>query len=251
MNKLHLSDGIDTWLDQSRPRSFSPIGWPMTQSSPGTAISGHAQSLAEVVPGYSAKTADEDTNQSTPPSVLSQGDIDSPDSGQETSSIESGKECACIVCLEIGILDVDIPYHCHFAGCNYNGDPTTSWWRNMEKRDRAGHARSHYRQIRGPKDPLSPFYCPVEKCNFSSKRWPDLQRHTTAKHCSNPAKFSCSVIGCKYSGEGNGFTRKDKLTAHKRSMHQGQRSNGQAVRTLQAAPASSHPEASGSGGIPI
>ena len=231
----------DTWIDQSRPRSFSPIGWPMTQLSPESAILGHAQSQAEVVLGYTVKTADEETNQSTPASVPSQATIDSPDSGQDTSSINPGKKCDCIVCCKIGFWECNnpVPSPCRLAGCNSNCFP----WDH--------HERSHFQRARGSKDPLSPFYCPVEKCNYSSKRWPDLQRHTTAKHCSSPAMFSCSVIGCKHSGEGNGFTRKDKLTAHKRSMHQGQRTNGQAVRALQAAPASSHAEASGSGGIAI
>ena len=225
----------------------APIGPSLAQSSPESAGPGHAQPLAEVAPGYIVNEATEDADQLTAAPIPSQGGIDAPGVGQASSSTNLGKHCACIVCLSVGIYDSSNygPEHCHFVNCNW-----TSYWpgSEYEGRYRAAHARTHYRQGQGPKK-YQIFHCPVEDCRYSAKRWSDLRRHTTATHCNNPATFECSVMGCKYHGEGNGFTRKDKLTAHCRSMHNGQRVPGQAVRTLQPAPASSYAEASGSGSI--
>lgn len=224
----------------------------MTQSSPENAISGHAQPLAEAVPGYSANTpTNEDTDQVATALTPAQG-IDSPGSGQASSSTNPSKNCTCLVCLEIGVLDYSNygSKQCHFVGCDWTSPWETSkvlhsyYCERMLRLDRASHAKAHYQQSPGLKEPLSPFYCPVENCRFNTKRWVDLQRHTTTKHCSNPVKFACSVIGCKHSGEGNGFTRKDKLAAHYESMHRGQRVPGQVSRALQPAPASSYAEAS-------
>ena len=190
-------------------------------------------SPAEAIPGYSANKANKDTNQVTAVPVPSPGGVDTPSSGQASSSTSPSEECTCIVCLAIGTLAVerDVLHNCRVASCNW----TILYWR------RHVHEQSHYQQ-----GPTTPFSCLVENCRFSSKRWADLYRHTSAKHCLNPARFACSVIGCKYNGEGNGFTRKDKLISHYKNMHKGQKVPGQAVRAIKPAPASSHAEASGS-----
>ena len=213
----------------------------MTQSSPESASPGHAQTLAEVAPGHSVNEANEDANQLTAVPISLQGSVDAPGSSQASSSINLSGKCACIVCLAIGVYDPSNygPEHCYFVGCNWK-----SFWPN----DKTAHAKTHYRQGQGS-EKSQPFHCPVEDCRYSAKRWSDLTRHTTATHCKNPAMFECSVIGCKYHGEGNGFTRRDKLTAHCRSMHSGQRVPGQVSRALQPAPASSHAQASGSNSI--
>ena len=220
----------------------------MTQSSPENASPGHAQRLAEVAPGYSVNEANEDANQLTAAPIPSQGGIDAPGFGQASSSTHLGKHCGCIVCLSVGIYDSWNygPEYCHFVNCNWQASYFLSLL--SKGKERAAHAKTHYRQGPGPLK-SRPFHCPVEDCRYSAKRWTDLQRHTTATHCKNPAMFECSVMGCKYHGEGNGFTRKDKLTAHYRRMHNGQRVPGQVPRPLQPAPFLSHAEASGSGSI--
>lgn len=237
----------------------------MTQNSPESSTFAPAQPLAEAIHGYSAETANnDDINQVTVAPNPPQGGLDDPSSGQASSSTSLSNNCACIVCLGIGIsdsnpyddpLDPYDPRHCRFSRCSWGEisycNVRTEWspgfsFYGMEIA-RARHEKTHYR--RGPEDSGTPFSCPVENCHFSSKRWSDLHRHTAAKHCDNPAKFACSVIGCKFNGEGNGFTRKDKLTAHCKSMHQGQRVLGQAERAIRPAPASSHGEASGSSAI--
>ena len=208
------------------------------QSSP-TIDFGHAQ-----CPAVPANTTDEDTNHLNAAPMLSHGDVLDQDLGQNSTYTSTSQKCACLVCLRISIFDRsnDDQFHCHFAACNFQRPPisNSSWDKRYDRNYRAHHVRSHYRQDQGRQKYQSPFCCPVEQCSFTSKRWSDLRRHTAAKHCDNPAKFTCSVIECKYNGEGNGFTRKDKLTAHYKAMHQGQRIHGQATQAIQPAPASSY-----------
>ena len=211
-------------------------------------------SAAEVVPGSNANTPSDDADQVGTALKSAQGGVDTSHPSLTPSSTIQSKKCACIVCLGVGVHDsINFgPEHCHFVGCNWTSRWSTayfwdkSYWQRVLMNDRAAHAKSHYRQGQGPKKSQR-FHCPVENCAFSSKRWSDLQRHTSATHCKNPTKFECAVVGCRHHGEGNGFTREDKLTAHYRSMHAGQRVPGQAARTLQPALASSYAEASGSG----
>ena len=204
----------------------------------GSASLGRAQPLAEWIPNYSADSANEDTHTVTAAPMPLQGYANTPNSDLESSNISTNKTCACMVCLGIGVVDENAP---HVTPCRVN-----CGWIFVDRiaTDRAEHERTHYRQ--DLKHTKTPFCCLVEHCRFSSRRWSDLIRHTTARHCKNPSKFVCSVIGCKYHGEGNGFTRKDKLTEHYRSMHQGQKVPGQAGRAIKPAPASFHAEAQGS-----
>ena len=203
----------------------------------------HVQNLAETLPGYSVNTASEDTVEVASALIPSQGGVDTPSLGEESSNTSLSKKCACIACLAVGGNDgIDRgPWHCRFAGCSY----MSIWWDGY----RNAHEKRHYRQ--GSLNSLNTFDCPVQNCRFSSKRWADLHRHTTAKHCSNPTMFACSVIGCKYYGEGNGFIRKDKLMDHYKNVHKGQKLHGQPVRAIKPAPApvSSYAKASGSSSI--
>ena len=191
--------------------------------------------------GYNAKTSNDDADQLAASSVSSRGVVDTPILSPESSSISQGEDCTCIVCrLKKGTHDSDVEYHCNFADCNY----VSSYYRtrnsppSWEVSLRLRHVKSHYQQ--DPDLIRSLFLCPVENCRYKSKRWAELGRHTSAKHCNNPTKFECPEIGCKYNGEGNGFTRKDKLTAHKKTMHYGRKTPGQAMKALKPAPASTH-----------
>ena len=214
----------------------------MTQPSPESATSGPAQPLA---PSYNAKTSNYDTNQLAAAQVPLQAAVDAPTSGQDSSSITPGESCTCIACHEKKVThDSDILYHCNFADCSWGSNTMENpCLRFLVAKCRLAHVRSHYRQDTNLTE--SPFLCPVQNCHYKSKRGADLARHTTAKHCNKPAKFECPEIGCKYNGEGNGFTRKDKLTAHKKAMHYGHKAAGQAVRALKPAPASAHAGALG------
>ena len=252
--------GVRSQRARKRPSTLSPIGWPMTPEPLEDASFGHDQPLAEAIPNHCANTANDQVT-ATP-----KCGIDTPSFGQVPSSTSPSKECACIACLRVGIIDINNrgPYRCHFASCDwippiatlgerYGTYETYSIWdHHWAEKDRSAHVRTHYQ--RGPNYLGTPFSCPVQNCRFSSKRWSALlYRHTTAKHCKNPPKFACSVIGCKYNGEGNGFIRKDKLTDHYKNMHQGQKVHGQTVRAIKPAPAPalplSHAEGSGSSSI--
>ena len=212
-------------------------------SSPENSISGNVQPHAE----GKVRSANQGADQPTATPTSSDARSVAPEPDHDFPSADPSRKCTCVVCLQIctlGSLSRECP--CRFVGCDWSGeywDWSRVYW---EQQHRIDHEKSHFHQVTSPRDDSLLLYCPVDKCRFKSKRWPDLQRHTTAKHCINPTKFACPVIECKFHGEGKGFTRKDKLTAHMRSMHQGQRIHGQAVRALRPAPASPYAEASGS-----
>ena len=243
------------WL--TRGHSILQLSRQLTLEIPlGSANLRRAQFQAESIPDYSADSANEDTHAVTAAPMTLQDDANTPNSDQESLSISTAKNCACMVCLEIGVVDEKSPGDtpCHFnCGWLYSEYYDNDYWTRPNyqaqrmawiAKNRAAHEKTHCRQ--DPQISRSPFSCAVGNCRFSSKRWSDLIRHTTARHCKSPSKFVCSVIGCKYHGEGNGFTRKDKLTEHYRSMHQGQKVPGQAGRAIKPAPAAFHANAQGS-----
>ena len=130
-----------------------------------------------------------------------------------TPTEEPSYGCSCIACLSVGAHTTtfkdwrDRGMSCLLPHCN----PSTGW-HSVHL-----HERSHFHTANG-----DAFRCLEPDCPFSSKRWPDLVRHYTVKHCTNPKKFRypCPVVWCKYSGE-NGFTRKDKLKSHYKNIHEG------------------------------
>ena len=64
------------------------------------------------------------------------------------------------------------------------------------------------------------YKCREQDCNYTAKRWTELNRHNNAKHCTNAPRFPCPIPYCKFSGN-NGFLRKDKLLSHRRTVHKG------------------------------
>ncbi len=115
--------------------------------------------------------------------------------------------CSCMACLLIGVPgDWNEGLCCRFKGCNFTTDIHAEY---------VSHERDHYHE---PGNPL--FHCVEQHCKFATKRWPDLIRHCTVRHCTKPKQFSCPVPWCKYSGD-NGFARKDRLRSHQRNVHQG------------------------------
>lgn len=61
--------------------------------------------------------------------------------------------------------------------------------------------------------------CRETNCKFISRRPADLLRHTRSRHCRNPERFRCSVLGCIYHQIG--FARKDNLNSHYQKIHKG------------------------------
>lgn len=143
----------------------------------------------------------------------------------------SSRECSCITCVDLGsrrkvMWNVDSYYYrCRLSDCNFSaifrsheGNDLSTY--AAEKAIRK-HEKDHFRHD-GRHD--GQFRCIEDRCDYGAKRWPDLKRHYTSKHCLNPkTKFPCPEIGCKYGGD-NGFTRKDKLKSHRDKVH-GKRAN--------------------------
>lgn len=86
----------------------------------------------------------------------------------------------------------------------------------------APHYRTHFEDEQGR------YRCHAPNCDTTFARWGELTRHYRA-HCLKPKTFPCDVIGCKYGGE-NGFTRKDKLSDHRRKVHDGKAAPDQLMR---------------------
>lgn len=98
---------------------------------------------------------------------------------------------------------------------------------------------SHYSDKHGlsVKNGENRYFCHELQCSFTSKRWSDLIRHYSAKHCTRSKKFSCPVLWCKYHGDNNGFSRKDKMQSHMSNVHKGnadqKKARGRALAKIQ------------------
>ena len=122
--------------------------------------------------------------------------------------------CTCIQCLRITQHDdygdcCSSESHgrhiCRIPGCSTVGHLGTIGF----------HEYSHLFNFRIGKDHV----CPENDCEFKTKRWYDLVRHSNSKHCIEPkSMFACRHLSCKRSGN-NGFARKDKLNDHYRTVH--------------------------------
>ena len=129
------------------------------------------------------------------------------------------RECSCITCLDLGSVRAwswtldNNNYSCRLSDCNFSttgNDHLASYFTQRRARN---HEKNHFRHE-------GQFRCIEDRCVYGAKRWSDLRRHYTSKHCLNPkTKFPCPEIGCKYSGN-NGFTRKDKLKSHREKVHE-------------------------------
>ena len=149
-------------------------------------------------------------------------DLSSDISGQGVVNDSQG--CTCMACLLIGVpRQYSSGTPCRLLGCNYI----------CLESDYIDHERSHYHE-----PGATHYFCLEQHCKFTSKRWPDLIRHYTVKHCKTPKRFPCPVPWCKYSGA-NGFPRKDKLKSHQRNVHQ-ERVTSQSSQQLRAIQPAEH-----------
>lgn len=137
-----------------------------------------------------------------------------------TTSPSPPQRCLCMACLLVGVPGAwtDSTF-CRFPGCSYT---------TFAYDDYISHERDHYHKSVNPL-----FHCVEQHCKFTTKRWPDLIRHYTVKHCVSPRKFPCPVPWCKYNNDG--FPRKDKLTTHYKNVHQGYSAPRKAMRVIKPA----------------
>ena len=172
-----------------------------------------ANSQAFILDEYSALvgTNPQDTLKLQEPASLGSSNLFNVEKVQPTACEPSisapGGQCHCIDCLEIGRLGRDLYYErgaCRVSDCGqaYND----SYSRNK-------HERTHFFHE-------GKYQCNASNCTRSFKRWDDLVRHASTKHCLYPKQYPCPEIGCNYSGD-NGFLRVDKLKSHYKNAHEG------------------------------
>ena len=152
-------------------------------------------------------------NEYVPASAQYSGEMSLERSANQNTPSEStfpNNDCSCLSCRQIGTMHRGVTAaecSCRVKGC----DQTFPG-----KLEHTKHERQHYVI---DKDPYTA-HCPELECVFtvSCCYWDDLIRHTRSKHCKKDPKFPCPLAWCNRSGD-RGFTRKDKLTNHLRSVH--------------------------------
>ena len=117
-------------------------------------------------------------------------------------------------------------YPCHLQICKFETISHQYWAKGEWKR----HYCSHFKQD-------GKYTCDDGDCKRAFSRSVDFFRHSNDVHCKCAQKFPCDVFGCKYGGD-NGFRRKDKLTSHKRNVHDGKATvaSGRLPRSIKPKP---------------
>ena len=148
-----------------------------------------------------------------------------------------GGDCNCISCkiklrfqkaIKLKTSDGIYSYYpCHFQWCGCGLFCFNDVWaiHNWKK-----HYITHLKQD-------GKYTCGDGDCKRAFSRSVDFFRHSNDVHCKYAQKFPCDVFGCKYGGD-NGFRRKDKLTSHKRNVHDGKPTgtSGRLPRTIKPKP---------------
>ena len=136
------------------------------------------------------------------------------------------RACSCVACLEgyyvhtlPETVDLKWNFGCRVTGCLWNTKDTVTryGWSKIYAITLHERDHSHYGK-RGN------WRCIEADCKFRSKRFTDLKRHASSKHCINPRTFECPDLNCKYHQQG--FTRKDKLNSHFQKVHGGKLQRG-------------------------
>ena len=132
------------------------------------------------------------------------------------------RACSCVACLEsyetyLKIVDLEWNFRCRVTGCSWNTKDNFSYGEKLYRITVHEWDHSHY----GKPGNLR---CLEADCKFRTKRWSDLRRHASSKHCINPQTFKCPDLNCKYHQQG--FTRKDKLNSHFQKVHGGKLQRG-------------------------
>ncbi len=151
---------------------------------------------------------------------------------------DPAKCCTCITCQDLGVswfLPNEKGKPCVIKDCKY----IKLGWRGFGIRapDDATHERDHFKTPGG-------YACVEQGCHFVNKKFSDLRRHYTSKHCTNPnaKKLECPEIGCEYR-----TARDDKLKEHQKRKHKGKPKPGKPYRVIK--PAVSSKPASGTSGV--
>jgi len=167
--------------------------------------------------GPAAKSEQWDLQQLAAFASCNPADLENTSTDISESTTSSKGQCECLSCLHLGEHLVPLFYFnrdtiaCRVPGCVETFASPLGYF---QFQTRSRHEKGHFLH-----DEHYMCNCSSD-CKRSFKRWEDLVRHTSNKHCLNPKRFPCPEIGCKYSGE-NGFVRKDKLKSHYKNAHEG------------------------------
>ena len=142
----------------------------------------------------------------------------------------SAKCCTCITCQELGVYGKPFPGR-EVKACGINGCKYSYFNHSLQ------HERNHFKTLGG-------YACAEQGCHFVNKKFSDLRRHYTSKHCTNPnaKNLECPEIGCEYK-----TARKDKLKEHQKCKHMGKPKLKKTYRVIK--PAISSKPASGTSGV--
>lgn len=162
---------------------------------------------------------------------------------ESTLVSDPAKCCTCITCQQLGVSwrvsSNENHEPCGIKGCKYiiPGWPVQLSWGVLVNPMGAIHERKHFKTPGG-------YACAEQGCHFVNKKFTDLQRHYTSKHCTNPnaKNLECPEIGCEYR-----TARKDKLKEHQKCKHKGKPKPGKPYRVIK--PAVSIKPASGTSGM--
>ena len=157
------------------------------------------------------------------------------DRSEPTLYPDPAKCCTCITCQELGaygMRSINSAPNKERKPCGIMGCKDIRLWEICP-----GHERGHFKTPSG-------YACAEQGCHFVNKKFTDLQRHYTSKHCTNPnaKNFECPEIGCEYK-----TARKDKLKEHQKCKHKGKPKLGKPYRVIK--PAISSKPASGTSGV--
>ena len=189
-----------------------------SNSIPGSAAPGSGSNSRAFIEEYSAlvrvRAPDTpDSRQTASSGSCSPADLENSSKSQPTPNESSNADpirCVCIGCLRISrrvsSIRTDLRLPCRVSNCGWTCT-------RFPHRSRNKHEKEHFSHE-------GKYQCNASNCTRSFKRWDDLIRHTSNKHCLNPKRYPCPEIGCKYSGD-NGFSRKDKMKSHHKNEHEG------------------------------
>ena len=207
------------WEDLHSPGNYLGVGLEDTRNIGSSKSMSNAESFSR----------DQDSNISNP-----EGDIEHTVNDRSENFLypNSAKCCTCITCQELGVsrgyrLNSELKEACGIEGCTYMHHYIIN----------SQHQRDHFKKPGG-------YACAEQGCHFVNKKFLDLHRHYTSKHCTNPnaKNLQCPEIGCEYK-----TARKDKLKEHQKCKHMGKSKLGKTYRVIK--PAISSKPVSGTSGV--
>lgn len=142
-----------------------------------------------------------------------------------TKTLPLNQVCTCVTCLDHGNWVNRQNYlemtswtpGCRVTGCQWTVKDDAM----VDSNDLLERKESYFWHEISPYHYGKPgdWRCREAGCRFVTKRFGDLKRHYSSKHCIKPQNLQCPILDCRYHQIG--FTRKDKLKSHYQNAHKG------------------------------